>query len=232
MSITAPKLDLVYFKMRAFTEAIQMQLCYGKIPYNYHFSWDYFDKPWHEIKKQVGFAQLPLLVINDKKRIWQSGSIMRFTAELANTVPENFEDRGIADAIFESSQELFQPLNATINFRVGEDYQNFKKSILNDFAPRLFYFNKFLENDTSGPFFFGKSPMYCDFGTYHQFSLLRVLDQTVFDDFQLVKVFMNAVENLKGVSEYLYRRPKLIGVGEEPKLIIDGNAVSTGMTPD
>ena len=33
-------------------------------------------------------------------------------------LPGNLEERSIIDAIFESSQELFQPLNATINFRV------------------------------------------------------------------------------------------------------------------
>ena len=232
MSTTLPKLDLIYFKMRAFTEAIQMQLCYANIPYNYHFPWDYFDKPWPEVKKEAGFGQLPLLVINDKKRVWQSGSIMRYTANLANTLPDNSEDRGIADAIFESSQELFQPLNATINFRVGKDYENFKKSILDDFRPRLFYFNKFLENDNSGPFFFGQSPFYCDFGTYHQFSLIRVLEKTVFNDLPAVSAFMRAIENLAGVSNYLSDRPDLIGIGEEPKLVIDGRAVSTGMKPE
>ena len=232
MTIKLPKLDLIYFKMRAFTEAIQMQLCYGRIPYNYYFPWDYFDKPWHEVKKEEGFGQLPLLVINDEKRVWQSGSIMRYTATLANTLPENLEERSIVDAIFESSQELFQPLNATINFRVGEDFEVFKKSILDDFRPRLFYFNKFLENNQSGSFFLGKSPYYCDFGTYHQFSLIRVLDNTVFDDFSSVKLFMDAVENLKAISEYLSSRPELIGVGKEPKLLIGGKAVSTGIIPD
>ena len=43
---------------------------------------------------------------------------------------------------------------------------------------------------------------------------------------------MNALENLKGVSEYLSSRPELIGVGKEPKLVIDGKTVSTGMKPD
>jgi len=232
MSTKLPKLDLIYFKMRAFTEAIQMQLCYGNIPYNYHFAWDYFDKSWPEVKKEAGFGQLPLLVINDEKRVWQSGSIMRYTATLAKTMPENLENRGIADAIFESSQELFQPLNATINFRVGDDYENFKKTILDDFKPRLFYFNKFLENYQSGPFFFGKTPFYCDFGTYHQFSLMRALDNTIFDDLSSVRKFMSAVENLAGVSNYLSSRPELIGIGEEPKLMIDGKAVSTGMKSD
>ena len=157
---------------------------------------------------------------------------MRYTATLANTLPENLEERAIADSIFESSQELFQPLNATINFRVGEEYESFKKTILDDFRPRLFYFKKFLENDQSGPFFFGKVPHYCDFGAYHQFSLIRVLDNTIFDDFLTVKLFMNAVEDLKAVSEYLSSRPELLGVGKEPKLLIGEKEVSTGMNPD
>ena len=35
-----------------------------------------------------------------------------------------------------------------------------------------------------------------------------------------------------GVSGYLAARPELVGVGVEPKLVIDGTAVSTGMSPD
>ena len=40
---------------------------------------------------------------------------------------------------------------------------------------------------------------------------------------------MEAVENLEGVSNYLSSRPELIGVGVEPKLVINGTPVSTGM---
>ena len=43
---------------------------------------------------------------------------------------------------------------------------------------------------------------------------------------------MNAVENLKGVSEYLSSRPELIGIGKKPMLVIDGKTVSTGIKPD
>ena len=232
MEKSFPKLDLVYFKMRAFTEAIQMQLCYGNVPYTYNMAWEYFDKPWPVMKKEIGFGQLPVLIIDSKTHIWQSGSIMRYTANLANTCPTNEEDRGIADAIFESSQELFQPLNATINFKVGEEYESLKKTILSGFEPKIFYFNKYLERDNSGPFFLGKSPTYCDFGTYHQLSMIRVMEPTIFDDWPTIKGFLSAIENLKGVSEYLDGRPELVGIKEEPKLIIKGKAVPTGMIPD
>ena len=232
MEKSFPKLDLVYFKMRAFTEAIQMQLCYGNVPYTYYMAWEYFDKPWPEMKKEIGFGQLPVLIVDTKTYIWQSGSIMRYTANLANTCPTNKEDRGIADAIFESSQELFQPLNATINFKVGEEYESLKKTILSGFEPKIFYFNKYLERNNSGPFFLGKYPAYCDFGTYHQLSMIRVLEPTIFDDWPTIKGFLSAIENLKGVSEYLDGRPELVGIKEEPKLIIKGKAVPTGMMPD
>jgi glutathione S-transferase len=232
MEKSFPKLDLVYFKMRAFTEAIQMQLCYGNVPYTYYMAWEYFDKPWPEMKKEIGFGQLPVLIVDNKTHIWQSGSIMRYTANLANTCPTNEEDRGIADAIFESSQELFQPLNATINFKVGEEYESLKKMILSGCEPKIFYFNKYLERDNSGPFFLGRSPTYCDFGTYHQLSMIRVLEPTIFDDWPTIKGFLSAIENLKGVSEYLDGRPELVGIKEKPKLIIKGKAVPTGMMPD
>ena len=232
MEKSFPKLDLVYFKMRAFTEAIQMQLCYGNVPYTYHMAWEYFEKSWPEMKKEIGFGQLPILIVDNKTHIWQSGSIMRYTAILANTSPTNEEERAIADAIFESSQELFQPLSATINFRIGEEYEALKKTILSGFEPKMFYFNKYLERDKSGPFFLGKNPAYCDFGTYHQLSMIRVLEPTIFDDWPAINGFLSAIENLKGVSEYLDGRPELVGINEEPKLIIKGKAVPTGMMPD
>ena len=232
MEKSFPKLDLVYFKMRAFTEAIQMQLCFGKVPYTYHMAWEYFEKSWPEMKKEMGFGQLPILIVDDKTHIWQSGSIMRYTANLANTLPECDEDRAIADAIFESSQELFQPLNATINFKTGEEYEALKKTILSGFGPKIFYFNKYLERSRGGPFFLGENPAYCDFGVYHQLSMIRVLEPTIFDDWASIGGFFSAVENLSGVSEYLNSRPELVGIKEAPKLIIKGEAVPTGMMPD
>ena len=138
MEKSFPKLDLVYFKMRAFTEAIQMQLCYGNVPYTYHMAWEYFEKSWPEMKKEIGFGQLPVLIVDNQTTIWQSGSIMRYTAKLANTLPANEEDRAIADAIFESSQELFQPLNATINFKTERNMKLSRKQFYPVLSQRYF----------------------------------------------------------------------------------------------
>ena len=41
---------------------------------------------------------------------------------------------------------------------------------------------------------------------------------------------MRAVESLPGIIEYFKTRPKLIGVGTCPQLVINGTAVSTGVS--
>ena len=50
--------------------------------------------------------------------------------------------------------------------------------------------------------------------------------------FQKMQEFMREMAALPGVSSYLARRPELTRVGVGPKLVIDGVAVSTGMSPD
>ena len=50
--------------------------------------------------------------------------------------------------------------------------------------------------------------------------MIRVLEPTIFDDWADIGGFFSAIENLRGVSEYLNSRPELVGIKEEPTLII------------
>ena len=168
------KLDLIYFKMRAFAEPAQLLLSYGNLEYKYHMAWDYYNKSWDELKETIPFGQLPLLVVNDEIKIWQSGSIVRYISNLIGKNPRNTEELGKVDALFESSQELLQPLNMTINFLSGEAYEKNKELVLGSFIPKLSYFNRIIET-SGGPFFYGSEPFYCDFGVYHQFSFLLLV---------------------------------------------------------
>ena len=114
------KLQLIYFNLRALCEAPRMMLHTAGIEYSYEMAWDYFKKPWGDVKKEVIFHKLPLLVINEKIEIWQSNTISRYIAKLTNNIPNNEEMVAYADSIFESAHDLFFPLNPTINVWVGE----------------------------------------------------------------------------------------------------------------
>ena len=70
-------LKLIYFKMRALAEPPQLLLNYAGIKYSQLMSWEYFDKPWDQVKPEIIFNQLPVLVVNNVTKIAQSGAIIR-----------------------------------------------------------------------------------------------------------------------------------------------------------
>ena len=222
-------LRLVYFKMRALAEAPQLMLNYTGTPYSYEMAWEYFGQPWSEVKTSVAYRQLPMLVVDNDTRICQSGAITRFLAQLTGLQPEDPLMRGEVDALYETSQEMFMPLNPTINFAVGEKFESMKSELLEQIQPRLADFERLLNAKPDMPFFFGETPFYCDFGVFHHVNLALFLDEGLLGAYPRLREFMSTLEGLAGVREYLANRPELIGVGTQPQLVIDGVARPTGV---
>ncbi len=114
-----PKLELIYFNLRALAEPPQMMMHNAGVKYRYEMAWDYYGKPWSDAKPEVHFGQLPVLVVNDTVHIWQSGAIVRYLAKLAGFMPADPVLAAQVDAVFEQTQELFAPLNPTVNVKIG-----------------------------------------------------------------------------------------------------------------
>ena len=129
-----PNIRLIYFRLRALTEAAQMMMHYSNLKYSYEMSLEFFKKPWSEAKKDAPFNQLPLLIVDNKVHIWQSNSIIRYLAQLTGTMPKDSLMAAQADAIFESTHALFFPLNPTVNVFVGEQHETHKTQFLNSFS--------------------------------------------------------------------------------------------------
>ena len=223
-----PNLKLIYFKLRALAETPKMMMEFAGLKYSYIMAEDYFKKPWEKAKDDVPFNQLPLLIVNETTLIWQSNSIVRFLAPLTGTIPDDRLMAAQADSIFESTHELFFPLNPTVNVVTGEQHKALKKQFLEMFPRKLKNFSRLFKRLSDGPFFFGEKPYYCDFSAYHHFSLAKILDPEVLNGYSRVTSFMKAFEKLPKVDEYLEKRPEIIDVGTNPKLIIDGIKYETG----
>ena len=58
------------------------------------------------------------------------------------------------------------------------------------------------------------------------------MDEAILEDYPRLRDFMAAMHGLSGRATYLAERPELIGVGVEPKLVIDGGPVPTGIMAD
>ena len=222
------KLELIYFKMRALAEAPRLLFHYTNIEYDDLMSWDYYNKDWTEVKPNIPFKQLPMLVVDKKHEICQSMAIMTFIENLAGI---NITDpilNAKANAIMQSAQELFMPLNPTVNFAKGEKFKKKKEDMTPFLKSRFEDLEKSMrENDNK--FFIYNEPRACDFVTFHHLDLSKMLDPSIIKKFPRLEKFLDDIMSIESVGSYLIKRPELINVGVEPKLVIGGVPHSTGV---
>ena len=214
--------------MRALAEAPRLLFHYTNIEYEDFMSWEYYDKEWLEVKPNIPFKQLPMLIIDNKHEICQSMAIMTFIENLAGI---NISDpilNAKANAIMQSAQELFMPLNPTVNFATGEKFIK-KKENMTPFLISRFedLENALKENDKK--FFIYNEPRACDFVTFHHLDLSKLLDPFIIKKFPRLENFLDDMMSIASIKSYLDKRPKLIDVSVEPKLVIDGIAHPTGV---
>ena len=221
------KIDLIYFKMRALAEAPQLLMHYADIEYNYIMSWDYYDKEWQEVKPQIPFKQLPMIVVDDEHEICQSIAILNFIQNIAGLKLEDPVQEAKANAILQSAQELFLPLNPAVNFAVGDDFIKRRDDMLPFLQTRFEELEKII-NLNGGRFFIDDTPRACDFAVFHHLDLSRKLDGKIIKDFPRLEKFLDDIASLSSIESYLSERPELIDVSIEPKLVINGKAHPTG----
>ena len=222
------KLELIYFKMRALAEAPRLLLHYTKLEYDDVMSWDYYGKEWSEVKSKVPFKQLPMLVVNQKHEICQSIAILTFIEKIAGIEISDPILNAKANAIMQSAQELFMPLNPTINFSVGDRFKKKREDMMPFLNSRFEDLERALK-DNDNKFYVDDKPRACDFAVYHHLDLSKLLDPKLINKFPRLEKFIEDIESIETVKSYLNSRPKLIDVGVEPKLVIDGVSHPTGV---
>ena len=222
------KLELIYFKMRALAEAPRLLLHYTELDYKDIMSWDYYGKEWSEIKSKVPFRQLPMLVVDQKDEICQSIAILTFIEKIAGMEISDPILNAKANAVMQSAQELFMPLNPTINFSVGDRFKKKREDIMPFLNSRFEDLERALK-DNDKKFYVDDKPRACDFAVYHHLDLSKLLDPKLINKFPRLEKFIEDIESIETVKSYLNSRAELIDVGVEPKLVIDGVAHPTGV---
>ena len=222
------KLELIYFKMRALAEAPRLLLHYTKLEYDDIMSWDFYGKEWAEIKSKVPFRQLPMLVVDGKHEICQSIAILNFIEKIAGIEISNPTVNAKANAVMQSAQELFMPLNPTINFSVGDRFKKKREDMMPFLNSRFEDLERALK-DNDNKFYVDDKPRACDFAVYHHLDLSKLLDPKLINKFPRLEKFIEDVESIETVKSYLNSRAELIDVGVEPKLVIDGVPHPTGV---
>ena len=221
-------IKLVYFKMRALAEAPQLLLKYSGLEYEYLMSWDHFDDVWSNVKPTIPFQQLPMMEAEDGTQICQSIAILQYIESRSGLSISDPIKAAEAMAILQSAQELFAPLNPTVNFATGNDFLTKRDAMREGLKSRFADLARCLEK-YDGKYFIDDTPRAAEFAAYHHFDLSRYLDPEILNSFPRLLQFINDIESINSISSYLENRPKLVDVGIEPKLIIDGKAQPTGV---
>ncbi len=214
--------------MRALAEAPRILFHYTGIEYEDLMSWEYYDKEWSDVKPNIPFKQLPMLIVDKKHEICQSMAIMTFIENLAGI---NIADpilNAKANAIMQSSQELFMPLNPTVNFAKGEKFIKKKDEMMPFLLSRFEDLEKVLKENNK-KFFIFDEPRACDFVTFHHLDLSKLLDPTIIKKFPRLEKFLEDIMLIDSVKSYIENRPELIDVSIEPKLVIKGVPHPTGV---
>ena len=221
-------IKLVYFKMRALAEAPQMLMRSCGIEYTYLMSWDHFGDQWNNVKAKVPFKQLPILELDNGTQIGQSIAILNYIEKIAGLSIPDPEKAAEACAVLQSSQELFAPLNPTVNFAVGEDFKAKKDVMRSDLESRFSDLERYLSKH-DGKYFVDDTPRAAEFACFHHLDLSKKLDPELLDGFPRLMKFVDDITSIYEVSEYMKNRPDLIDVGVEPKLVVDSIAHPTGV---
>ena len=169
-----------------------------------------------------------MLVVDGKHEICQSIAILTFIEKIAGKEISDPILNAKANAVMQSAQELFMPLNPAINFAVGDSFNKKREDMMLFLNSRFEDLERALkDNDTK--FYVDDKPCACDFAVYHHLDLSKLLDPKLINKFPRLEKFIKDVESIETVKSYLNSRPKLIDVGVEPKLVIDGVPHPTGV---
>ena len=214
--------------MRALAEAPRLLFHYTDIEYDDVMSWDYYGKDWSEVKPNIPFKQLPMLIVDKKHQICQSLAIMTFVENLAgiNIIDPILNAK--ANAIMQSAHELFMPLNPTVNFAIGEKFKKKREDMMPFLMSRFEDLEKAIK-ENGKKFFILDEPRACDFVAFHHLDLSKMLDPKLIKKFPRLEKFLEDIMSIDSVKSYLENRPELIDVSVEPKLVIDGVPHPTGV---
>ena len=214
--------------MRALAEAPRILFHYTAIKFEDLMSWEYYREDWSITKPKVSFKQLPVLIIDDKHEVAQSIAILNYIEKIAGIEIKDQIQSAKADAILQSAQELFAPLNPTVNFATGENFIEKRDMMKPMLMSRFDDFDRAL-NSSGKKFFIDDKPHACDFAVFHHLDLSKKLDETLIVNFPRLEKFIYDISEIDSVANYLNNRPKLIDVSIEPKLIINGKPHPTGV---
>lgn len=163
---------------------------------------------WPAKKESTPFGQLPYLEV-DGQPIAESFAIARYVARKHGAAGADDFEAAQADALADYVQDGAKLLS----FMHTESDEKKKSELKTEFIntgvqPYLKGFERhLLQNNNGEGYLVGKNPTWADFVLVVFLDVLISMDTNVLDNYQPLKVYVQRVHDLKGIKEWLVKRP-------------------------
>jgi len=203
----APSYKLHYFNIRARAELIRWELSYA----GQEFEDIRVEMPdWPALKPTTPFGQLPYLEF-DGKPLAQSITISRFIARKHGLAGQNAWEEAKADELVDYVGDASVGHKAwmTALFTGDKNVDTLKEEYLSTgVVPFLQGLERLLQTNDSGKgYFVGSKPTWGDFAVVVFLDELISLQKDSLDKYPLIKAHAGRVHELKGIKEWLAKRP-------------------------
>jgi len=192
---------LGYWNLRGNTEPIRLVLHYAGIPFNdkKYDQWVPDRQDWLKEKFTLGlqFANLPYWIEGDLK-LTQSTAILRHVARKAKLVADNEADQSRLEMLEQQAIDL-RVAFTSLCYNTAQYEQNrpeFVKSIPDKLKPWSEYLGE-------RKYLLGDKLTYVDFLLVDALSIYETFEKTAFTGYPNLASYVQRVESLPGVKEYL-----------------------------
>ncbi|OQV21543.1 putative Hematopoietic prostaglandin D synthase [Hypsibius exemplaris] len=208
MARNDPIYKLVYFDLRGLAETARYIFAYAAVEYE-----DYRVKreEWPYQKDATPFRTLPYLEV-DGDVIGQSNAICRFLAHRFNLAGHDDLQQARVDALVDYVNDV--RTGGLIGWIREEDKEQ-KEKLKAEFFNKtvdvyLATFEKHLKANVDGnrEYFVGNAPTWADFHIAILMGMLQEGEANVLAKYPLLKAHKARVDNLKGITDWIAKRPK------------------------
>jgi len=201
----APQYKLIYFNGRGASEPARWCFAYGGTVYE-DYRVEFND--WPALKPNTPFGQLPVLEV-DGRQVAQSLAVTRFVARKNGLTGKDDFEAAQADSFVDYVADAAKHLEFMFTEQDEKKKTAQKEVFLKETVqPYLQGLQRHLTANNNGEgFFVGDKPTWADLVVVCFLDRLKLLDSTVLDKYPILNGLVGRVHNLKGIKEWLVKRP-------------------------
>ncbi|ODM96386.1 Glutathione S-transferase [Orchesella cincta] len=203
-------IKLYYFDGRGLAEPTRLILAYAGVEFeDIRAPLDLPVTIPPEIKAKCTWGQVPLVELEDGKKLAQSLAITRYFAKKHSLVPEDIYEAALCDEYVDSIREFLQAWYLVTHEKDPEKRQEKRAEVLKSTKQRFFdVFESIVAKSSEGKHLVGNALTWADIYLTHGLNNIELVHEiNLLNDYPALKKLSENVLQQKGIQAWIQRRP-------------------------